>query len=387
MKTSRLAIICDYPEEAWPSMDLAAETLLDELHARYAARLDAVRVCPPFRRRLGRIPVLRRHGFAFNADRLLNRLMDYPRHLRHEASAFDFFHVCDHSYSQVVHALPAERTGVFCHDLDAFRCLLERDRERRPAWFRAIARRTLRGLQKAALVFYSTTDVRRQIERHGLVDLAKLVHAPYGVSRQFTPEPTERALAEKCVAGLGNVPFLLHVGSCIPRKRIDVLLNLFAGVRAVHPGLRLVQVGGNWTATQCEQITGLGLESAVTQLRGISVQLMASLYRETALVLLTSEAEGFGLPIIEALACGSVVVASDLPVLREVGGTAAVYCRTADVPVWVDHVSRLLADPSLAPPRHERLAQAQRFSWPAHARTIAQAYQRLAGSAANYELD
>jgi glycosyltransferase involved in cell wall biosynthesis len=104
---------------------------------------------------------------------------------------------------------------------------------------------------------------------------------------------------------------------------------------------------------------------------------IAALYRAAAAVLLPSEAEGFGLPVIEALACGGRVIASDLPVLHEVGGAAAVYCTVGDVAAWAAAVSRLLGDPAAGPDRTARLAQAARFSWANHARIIDDAYQRL----------
>src|SRR5262249_20945394 len=153
-------------------------------------------------------------------------LWDYPRHLRQRRNDFDLFHVVDHSYAQLVHALPAERTGVFCHDLDAFRCLLEPARDPRPRWFRAIARRVLDGFRKAALVFHSTEQVRGEIERHGLAAPACLVRAPYGISPEFTPDAPGPDRLPAPVVALGGAPFLLHVGSCIPRKRIDVLLDV-----------------------------------------------------------------------------------------------------------------------------------------------------------------
>jgi glycosyltransferase involved in cell wall biosynthesis len=94
-------------------------------------------------------------------------------------------------------------------------------------------------------------------------------------------------------------------------------------------------------------------------------------------VLLTSEAEGFGLPVIEALACGAIVAVSDIPVLREVGGAAVVYCPVADVSAWVKTVEQLLENPTSAPEYSLRLAQAQKYSWSAHAQTIANAYLQL----------
>src|SRR5262249_62119948 len=113
---------------------------------------------PPFRVRLSR--VAGRQTWGFNADRFLNRHWDFPRHLRGRLASHDVFHVCDHSYAQLALELPPERTGVFCHDLEAFRCLLESAREPRPRWFRWMMRRVLHGMQQAAVVFHATLPVR-----------------------------------------------------------------------------------------------------------------------------------------------------------------------------------------------------------------------------------
>jgi glycosyltransferase involved in cell wall biosynthesis len=360
----RLAIVPDFLEEGWPSMDLVLEMLLRGVPS-------AVRMGPPFRRRLTRLPWLGRKRVAFNADRLLNRHLDLPRYLRRRAADFDLFHVVDHTYAHAVHALPADRTGVFCHDLDAFRCLLEPDREPRPAWFRALARRTLTGLQKAAIVFHSTSAVREQVERRGLVDPARFVHAPYGVSPEFTAAgPAE-----------GGPPYLLHVGTCIPRKRIDVLLDVLASARARRPDLRLVKVGGEWSPEQRGRIERPGLGGAIEHRVNLDRGEIARYYRGAALVLLPSEAEGFGLPVTEALACGAAVVASDLPTLREVGGDAVVYRPVGDVAAWAETVIDLLDHPGRAPSREARLQRAASFTWAAHAATITAAYRRLAGEA------
>ena len=91
-----------------------------------------------------------------------------------------------------------------------------------------------------------------------------------------------------------------------------------------------------------------------------------------------SEAEGFGLPVIEALACGAPVIASDIPTLREAGGDAAMYCPVADVARWADALSQILLHPAFAPSRDARLAQAARFSWREHARIIGEAYLDIA---------
>jgi glycosyltransferase involved in cell wall biosynthesis len=373
-RRARLAVLCDLAEERWPSMDLAGEMLHLELSTGYSAELYAERVCPRFRRRAARWPAIGRLRASVNFDRLVNRLWDYPRQLRPRRSEFDYFHIVDHSYAQLVHALPAERTGVYCHDLDTFRCLLEPARELRPGWFRAMARRILRGLQKAAIVFHNSLETRRQIEQYGLVDPQRLVHAPLGVSPEFTTD-TDRPSTES--APFAGAPFLLHIGSCIRRKRIDVLLDVFAAVRGAVPQLRLVKVGPDWSLDQQKQIDRLGLSDCILTLRGLDRSEIATLYRSAAVVLQPSEAEGFCLPVLEALACGAIVLASDLPVLREVGGDAALYCPVGDVAAWAQTVGRLLANPGSAPAREARLAQAARFSWARHAQIIVEAYKRL----------
>jgi glycosyltransferase involved in cell wall biosynthesis len=373
----RLAVFPDYAEEDWPSMDLCAEMLLNALPAAAGAGLLATRLCPPLRRRAGRLPLLGRRR-AFNADRLLNRLWDYPRFARRRAAEFDLFHVCDHSYAQLVHALPAGRVGVYCHDLDTFRCLLEPARDPRPRWFRWVARRVLRGLQRAAVVFHSTQEVRREILGHGLIDPDRLVQAPLGVPPEYTPQAEPDGTAARLLAPLGGAPYVLHVGSCIPRKRIDVLLRVFAAARAELPGLWLVKVGGPWAAEHRRLLEELKVGPAVLQVCGLARRTIADLYRRAALVLLPSAAEGFGLPLIEALACGAAVVATDLPVFREVGGEAVVYCPLGDVAAWAGTVSALLDDPSRAPALPLRLARARRYSWDSHARIIAGAYLKLA---------
>jgi glycosyltransferase involved in cell wall biosynthesis len=367
----RLCILPDFREENWPSMDLVADMLLHEIRAGRAGDVQGESLCPPFKKRFMRLPVAGNAGTAFNADRLLNRMRDYPRHVAKSATAFDCFHICDHAYANLCHALQANKTGVFCHDLDTFRCLFDPQKEPRPRWFKNMMRRVLSGMEKAALVFHTTLEIRRQILERGIVDAARLVHAPLGVSPLYTPDtaPNNSASAQR--------PYLLHVGSCIQRKRIDVLLDVFSVIRRTHPELRLIQVGGQWTSEQREQLLRLDLAADVEQTPRLTREQLATLYRGARLVLQPSDAEGFGLPVAESLACGAVVVASAIPTLIEVGGNAVTYCPPGDISAWVATIERLIKQPASAPSLTSRLEHASRFSWTRHARTICDAYRRL----------
>lgn len=366
-----LGIIRDFRAENWPSMDLCADQLLKHLPLA-APNIQPIDLEWPFRKRFQMLPVVGSRGIAFNADRLLNRQVYLPRSLRRRSTDCDCFHIVDHSYAHLVHSLPPGRIGVYCHDLDAFRSLLDPSSEPRPWWFRKIARRILTGLKAATVVFHNSSTVGQQIVNSKLVPPDRLVHAPLGVSEEFTPDSSSNHAVK------GSERFLLHVGSNTPRKRLDVLLDVFAHVKQKFPTLRLVQVGGPWPRNLSDQIDRLKLEGAIEQKRGLSRQDLAELYCGAAAVLVTSEAEGFGLPIIEALACGAVVIASDIPVIREVGSDAVIYAPVAAVEKWSDTVVRVLTEPEFAPARHLRLAVAVRYSWREHARVIGETYLRLA---------
>lgn len=378
MTGARLCILADPPGEGWPSMDLVAEFLergLTEWVDGPRFR-EVTRVAPPLPRLARRLPKVGTRGAAFNVDRLLTRFGLYPLEALRRRPGADLFHVADHTYGQLVHALPAGRTGVYCHDIDAFRSLVEPGRDARPAWFRAMARVQLSGMQRAAVVFHSTLAVREELLRHGLIDASRLVHAPYGTAPEFTPEGD--APLPKEVAALGGRPYLLHVGSSAPRKRLDVLFAVFAQVRRRFPELRLVQQGGGaLTPALREQVESLGIGDALVQPPKQERTGLAALYRNARLVLMTSDAEGFGLPVVEALACGAPVLASDIPPFREVGGAAVTFCPRADVDAWSEAVIRHLEHQAVSPSSEARREVAARYSWKAHAETVRDAYLRL----------
>ena len=355
-------------------MEFVAEMLLVHLQKEHADRYEALALRPRFFGLFESVPGLPAQK-AWNADRLVTRFLTYPTQLAAARRGYRLFHVADHSYAQVAHVLPPERTGVYCHDLDAFACLL-RPNGTVAAWRKAMARAQLRGLQRAAVVFYSTEQVRQQIERAGLLDPARLVLAPYGVAPDFF---SDEGAGELPQGALPDRPFLLHVGSSVPRKRLDVLFRVFAAVRRKFPELVLVQQGARLLQHQRDLLADLGIANAIVQPPRLSRPALAALYHRAELVLLTSEREGFGLPILEALAGGAAVVASDIAPFREVAADAVSYCPVGDVERWSETIVSLLERPELRPLPEIRKGVAQRYTWTAHAATIADAYASLAG--------
>jgi len=373
-----MAVLLDAVEENWPSMDLVGEMFIDQCRSTFAARVAVQPVTISIPRVVRRLPATTSKRLALNADRALARYIAYPLRAAAARRPGRLYHVVDHSYAQLVHALPALRTGVYCHDLDAFRAVLFPKEHPRSRWFRALSSMLLAGVRAAAIVFYSTREIGLALENLALVPRSRLVHAPYGVGPEFTADRHPDDGTAEILEALGGRPFVLHVGSEIPRKRIDVLFEVFAQLRSRRPDLRLVQQGAELSAQQRAHAAALGVGEALLQPPKLSRRALAGLYRRASAVLVPSEAEGFGFPVIEALACGAVVVASDIAVLREVGGDAVLYAPVGDVAAWRLTVESVLNRSSAVPTQARRRERAASFTWERHAGTILDAYAALA---------
>ena len=378
----RVAVCADFREEAWPSMNRVADGLLASLSRDHAAKIIAAPVCPPFRRRATR---LWPGQLTMNIDRGLNRLVDYPRHVRTLGAAFDVFHVVDHSYSQLVHRLPPARTVVTCHDLDTFRSILQPAEDPRSPVFKAMARQILSGLQRAACVTCDSAAVRNELLSRGLVPAERVVVAPVGVSDAFRPDadPEPDRQAARLVASPPGAVEILHVGSSVDRKRIGAVLRCVADARQAAGGIHLVRVGGPFTPEQQALARDLGVLERISVLPPLDDRTLAAVYRRASVLVLPSEREGFGLPVVEALACGTPVVASDLAVLREIGGPAAEFCPPGDREAWAMAVMGLIRErleqPGVSAARRARgIAWARRFTWTRFADQLAAIYLELA---------
>lgn len=367
----KVALVCDFLEERWPSMDLFGDMLFQSF-AEPGSGVEAEQLRPAFRRRFSNLPGLGRSAALWNADRLINRFHDYPAWLGRRARGFDVFHLVDHSYSQLILKLPRDRTVVTCHDLDTFQCILEPQSDPRPRWFRAMAQRSLDGFLRAAHVIAVSAFTRENLLRHGLFSVERITVIPPGADPVFFA-PAGQAHAP---AFLPDGPYLLHVGSTIRRKRIDILLQVFARVLAQRPALKLVRVGGAFTPKQQQLADELGIARRIVHAPYLTKAEVAAVYRNAAMVLQTSDAEGFGLPVVEAMACGCPVIASDIAPLREAGGAEAEYCRVGDIDGWSETVARwvreLETDPEAWEMRRERARRhAAGYTWGENAkRTI-----------------
>jgi len=217
--------------------------------------------------------------------------------------------------------------------------------------FKAVVPRAARRAERVVAV--SERTKRDLVELYGVSD-ARIVVTPNGVDPAFGPEgpATEGA-------------YVLFVGAIQERKN-----PLAAADAAAEVGLPLVVAGPERDAGLARELArrGAGLRGYVEKPE------LAELYRGAACLILPSRFEGFGLPVLEAMACGTPVVACPDPAMQEVAGDAAIFAEPAGLG---DAARRAIADRERM--RAAGLARARLFSWDETARRTLAVYRELIG--------
>jgi len=232
-----------------------------------------------------------------------------------------------------------------------------------------------RAAREADLIVTPTVAVASQI-RDILSPRADVIAVHPGFSGVLTvPEDARERRARHVRAD----DYLLFVGTAEPRKGLDTLLDALA-----EPALKeqsLVVVGprgwGGIDVSQDAEARGIG--DRVTVTGRVDDADLASLYAGASLVVMPSRAEGFGLPVLEAMALGVPVVTSDDPAMCEVGGGATQIFPVGDSTALSAAIARVLNDVALRAKMVEAgRARAQDFDWLDAARTLWSLYARLA---------
>jgi glycosyltransferase involved in cell wall biosynthesis len=170
---------------------------------------------------------------------------------------------------------------------------------------------------------------------------------------------------------------VLFVSTLEPRKNVPLLLEAFVRTRR-HVDAQLLLVGGRGWLDEAifEAHARLGLGESARFVGPLDESDLAVLYSHAGVFALPSLYEGFGLVVLEAMACGAPVVSSNAGPLPEVAGDAAVLLRPEDPTIWGDTLARVLTDPPLAADLRARgFARAGQFSWERAARSTRDVYR------------
>jgi glycosyltransferase involved in cell wall biosynthesis len=234
----------------------------------------------------------------------------------------------------------------------------------------------VRAAREADLIVTPTASVAGQVRRI-LAPRAEVTPVPPGFSGDLTVPDDARERRARYVDEGG---YLLFVGTAEPRKGLDTLLGALS-----EPSLRgqsLVVVGprgwGGVNVGQQAEARGIGDRVSVTG--RVDDSDLAALYDGASLVVMPSRAEGFGLPVLEAMKLGVPVITSDDPAMREVGGGASQTFPVGDPTSLGAVIEKVLSDSTLRAQMIDAgRVRAQHFDWLDSARTLWGLYGRLSG--------
>lgn len=183
-------------------------------------------------------------------------------------------------------------------------------------------------------------------------------------------------------------PFLLYVGNRASYKNFDRLVRALGNSHWLRSEFDLICFGGGpFTQNERHILAGAGIDSIVRHVAGDDIRL-AEYYRKAAALIYPSCYEGFGLPLIEAMAQGCPVICSGVSSMPEVGGNAAVYFEPTDVDSIQTTVEKTLGDPTLMKEMSRRgLEHHGQFTWKRCFQETMAVYHKALGSAENSRSD
>jgi glycosyltransferase involved in cell wall biosynthesis len=358
----RVTLLRDLPSEGWPSMERYADELAGALR-RLGCEARSLVYPAPWRRLPGRLNAWANY---------LWRTVVYPRAIR--VAPGEVCHILDHTYAHLIAALDPARTVVTCHDVAPLRFGSPGRGFAARLW-----RRSFAALQNAACVIVASAFARDELlaVAPGLAGRLRLI--PYGVSPQFRQPAPQQAVDELRRRYAPGRPLLLHVGSCGSRKNVEVALRALPRLADLKPVF--AQVGGRFSRAQQALLDDLGVRGDCVQRGPVDDRELACWYHAADLLVFPSFYEGFGLPVLEAMAAGLPVACANAAALPEVAQGAAVLFDPGAPADLAAAVRSILAEPGLrAALKMRGRERSAGFTWDETARLTLEAYNDVAAA-------
>jgi glycosyltransferase involved in cell wall biosynthesis len=316
----RVLLVANFEPDVQMSMRLYADWVkkIAEYHGH---EVTVIRPRPLFAR-------ISRHPFIQKYLGYLDKFIIFPPRAAKAARRFDLIHVLDHSNSMYLRVLGRTPKLITCHDLLAIRAARGAFTVLSIGWSgRLLQRSILSGLRTAnyaICVSEKTAEDLRQLTGQACPNIRVIYNS---LNRNYKPGAK---LSDELMAKLGlilNQPYLLHVGGNSWYKNRMGALRIFGHFAEMpeNANYQLLMVGPRWTSEMLRFVQKNGLTRRVIPALKISSSELLELYCNASALLFPSLEEGFGWPILEAQACGCLVVTTGRRPMTEVAGDAAVF--------------------------------------------------------------
>ena len=308
---------------------------------------------------------------------------NYPCRLR-DPLVDSLVHLCNQNLALALLTNRIQKSVITVHDIITYVDL--KSRSLGGTDYGPIALLLLRvnswAIRRADRVIAISNHTKRDLVEILGVDAAKVVVIPNGVDHTvYRPLAAPTEFLQRFDLAQ-NAKYVLYVGSRHPRKNLGTLCRAMARVRTIVPQARLLMVGPSGTPDQeralSASIQAAGLDQSVDFISFVPPAELPLVYNMSTLFVYPSMYEGFGLPPLEAMACGCPAVVSDATSLPEVVGNGGVLVDPEDVEGWVQAITAILKDDSLRDDLRQRgLERAAMFDWARTAEETIQVYQEM----------
>lgn len=356
----RVRLYHTIPEEGRTSSEVYARELTAALSVLAQPDLDLRQFQPTGRLRRALAPF----APAARLGGYIDRYVVYQWRAR--SAPADLHHIVDHGYGHLGFSFEPRRTiaNFFDAMLLKFRAG-ELPVERYPRLTILAHRVDLAAIERAARIIAISQSSRNDLIRFTGVDPGRVQVILLGVSPRFAPDEVVDGEATAPIDRGGSLR-ILHVGHCGPYKNVEGIVRaLPRAIRLLGEPIQFVKAGGPFTAAQRTLISKLGIEDHVVHLGPVPDERLPQIYREADLLVMPSLHEGFGLPVLEAMASGTPVLAANRGSLPEVVGDAGLLVDDpADPDALADAIVRGVGDATLRRDLRARgLARAATFTW------------------------
>ena len=281
-------------------------------------------------------------------------------------------HIVYQNLAYLLNLVDLEKTIVTCHDLIPW--VYEKDRS--PFW-----KANINGLKKADRIITVSSFSKNEIINHLKYPADKIHVIPNAVDHSIYYKNPDKTILNRLNIARDD-PIILYVGSEEPRQNVDKLIKAFAKLKNKIPNAKIIKIGdSNLLGTReklFKLINELNLQKDVIFAGSVPEKELPQWYNAADLLVYPCDYAGFGLPPLEAMACGTPVITSNTTSLPEVVGDAGIMIDPADINKLSQEIYSVLTDKDLQKDMSKKgLKRASRFNWDKSASETLEIYEKM----------